>query len=426
MVTALEFIESIGYVDDRACEISTLPSSSATLSVYCRFKPKLINGTEQFLMVGDIGIGISDGSMALYINTSNQLVWQMGTNFSGHNSELIGPTLVQDTYYDVRIDITNIDTGANTNSGDAEMFVNDVSQGTNAFQGSRPLNNAGEGIKYLGGKAQGAPLVTVGQFVGYIYYARIQGQSYDYIWDAASADTSNTGLDPVMPDTGAASNDFLGIAALDWPTDGSAWVNDGAISDTTPPTVSSLGITATTSTGHTISSTLDEDGTVYAVRLSNGSPQPSVAQIKAGQDSTGSAAPEAKTSAATLGVQVDLVFSTGSPSTPYDYYYVAEDDEATPNVTSISLVEGTTSATDQSITVTGGDLEAGNTESGTYSNMSGVASTGIVTDSRGNQFNVTVTDGNDGTMTIAVPSLPSSGTSQLGLFGTVTLKIDEA
>jgi hypothetical protein len=58
--------------------------------------------------------------------------------------------------------------------------------------------------------------------------------------------------------------------------------------------------------------------------------------------------------------------------------------------------------------------------------MTGVAATGTVTDSQGNQFSVTVTDGNDDTMTVAVPPLPPSGTAQLGLFGSANLQIDEA
>jgi hypothetical protein len=428
MATALEFIASVGNANDRACEISTPIGQTGTLDIYCNFKPKQINGTIQYLLVNDIGAALSNGSMALFINTSNQIVWQMGTNWVSDSTELIGPTLVQDTYYEVKIVITNIDTVANNRTANAEMFVNNVSQGTINDQDSRPLNNASENLKYLGGKAQGAPLVTVGQFVGYIYYARANGQTYDYVWDAASANTGNTGLDPVMPDTGIASNNFVGISDLDWPTDGTAWINDPLVGDTSPPGFTvSPAIVATTSGGHTIRSQINEDGTVYAVRLSNGAAAPSSAQVKAGNDSTDSAAPEAKSSAATTDTNVDLVFSTGNPSTPYDYYYVAEDDEGTPNIqASPTLIEGTTAVTSQAITITGGDLEAGNTEAGTYTNMTGVAATGTVTDSQGNQFSVTVTDGNDGTFTAAVPALPTSGTSNLGLFGNVTLQIDEA
>lgn len=120
--------------------------------------------------------------------------------------------------------------------------------------------------------------------------------------------------------------------------------SDPSGGDTTAPTFSSApAVTATTETGHTIGATLDEAGTVYGVRLANGATAPTSAQVKAGQDSTGSAAPEAKSSAAAN--SASLAFSTGSASTAYDYYIVAEDDEGTPNLqASPTLVEAATAA----------------------------------------------------------------------------------
>ncbi len=96
--------------------------------------------------------------------------------------------------------------------------------------------------------------------------------------------------------------------------------------DTTAPvfTVAPAAANITT-TGCDITATIDEDGTIYAVRLVDGAAAPSSVQVKAGQDSTGSAAPEAKSVAATAATQASMTFSTGSASTPYDYYVVAED-----------------------------------------------------------------------------------------------------
>lgn len=118
----------------------------------------------------------------------------------------------------------------------------------------------------------------------------------------------------------------------------------GVAADTAAPTfVSGPEVSATTDSGHTLSATLDEAGTLYGVRLANGAGAPNSAQVKAGQDSTGSAAPEAKSAVAAN--SADLVFSTGSASTAYDYYIVAEDDEATPNLQATpTLVVGTTNA----------------------------------------------------------------------------------
>jgi hypothetical protein len=117
--------------------------------------------------------------------------------------------------------------------------------------------------------------------------------------------------------------------------------------DTTAPTfTTSPAVSATSETGHTIASTLNETGTLYGVRLASGATAPSSAQVKAGQNNTGAAALEAVSVAATAATNANLVFSTGAASTAYAYYIVAEDDETTPNLQAIpTLVSATTAAT---------------------------------------------------------------------------------
>lgn len=138
------------------------------------------------------------------------------------------------------------------------------------------------------------------------------------------------------------------------------WDDSLAADNTAPTFTSAPSITDTTDSGHTISATLDEDGTIYAVRLPDGATAPSSAQVKAGQDSTGSAALEAKSVAATASVSADLVFSTADSSTAYDYYVVAEDDEGTPNVQAAPvLVNGTTNAPSLSIVSTDASMQRG-------------------------------------------------------------------
>ncbi|PUB87067.1 MAG: hypothetical protein DBP02_02145 [gamma proteobacterium symbiont of Ctena orbiculata] len=132
----------------------------------------------------------------------------------------------------------------------------------------------------------------------------------------------------------------------DWIMLTAADPGEAPASDTTAPTFTA-GPTAANQTvsGHDIQATLDEDGTIYAVRLADGATAPSSAQVKAGQDSTGSPGPEADSVAATASVQASMTFSGGSESTAYDYYVVAEDDEATPNLqASPTLVNATTGA----------------------------------------------------------------------------------
>jgi hypothetical protein len=120
-----------------------------------------------------------------------------------------------------------------------------------------------------------------------------------------------------------------------------------AATDTTAPTFNTApAVTATSETGHTIASTLNETGTLYGVRLASGATAPSPAQVKAGQNNTGAAALEAVSVAATAATNANLVFSTGAASTAYAYYIVAEDDETTPNLQAAPTpVSATTAAT---------------------------------------------------------------------------------
>lgn len=145
---------------------------------------------------------------------------------------------------------------------------------------------------------------------------------------------------------------------------------DTLAADTTAPTFTvAPAVTATTSSGHTISATLDEPGTLYGVRLANGAVAPNSAQVKAGQDSTGAAAPEAKSAAAAN--SADLVFSTGAASTAYDYYIVAEDDETTPNLQATpALVTDTTDAVGPSVSAADNITSEGDTVTFTLSGNS--------------------------------------------------------
>jgi hypothetical protein len=116
--------------------------------------------------------------------------------------------------------------------------------------------------------------------------------------------------------------------------------------DTTAPTFNTApAVTATSETGHTIASTLNESGTLYGVRLASGATAPSSAQVVAGQNNTGAAALEPVSVAATAATSADLTFSTGAASTAYDYYIVAQDDEGAPNLQAApTLVSATTAA----------------------------------------------------------------------------------
>jgi hypothetical protein len=133
--------------------------------------------------------------------------------------------------------------------------------------------------------------------------------------------------------------------------------------DTTAPTftVAPAAANATTS-GHDITATINEDGTLYAVVLASGDAAPTSAQVKAGNDSNDSAAPESATVAASGGSEASMTFSALEPSTAYDYYVVAEDDEATPNIqSSPTLVSATTSTPVRGVNSVTGTIAPGET-----------------------------------------------------------------
>jgi len=106
---------------------------------------------------------------------------------------------------------------------------------------------------------------------------------------------------------------------------GVAITNNSTVVTVPPVFTSAPDVSKTTVQGHTIRQTIDKTGVVYGVRLPVGSGVPSAAQVKAGTDSLGAAAPEAKSVATTAGSPCVLVFSSGAKNTTYDYYIVAED-----------------------------------------------------------------------------------------------------
>ena len=117
--------------------------------------------------------------------------------------------------------------------------------------------------------------------------------------------------------------------------------------DTTPPTfdvVPSAG--SVTSSGFTPSASINEAGTIYYVVVADNDPEPSVAQVKLGNNSTNSAALASANTGALGGAPYSSSFPavTGlSASTDYDVYFVATD-TANNDQAAVTKVEVTTSA----------------------------------------------------------------------------------
>jgi hypothetical protein len=218
------------------------------------------------------------------------------------------------------------------------------------------------------------------------------------------------------------------VCSFDLTTPAASYSNNGktltvvnyVAGDTSAPVFSSgPTVTATSGSGHTLSQTMDEDCTLYAIRIASADTAPTSAQVKAGVDYAGATVLEYKDNVAALsGVSKDIVFSTGSVSTEYKYYVVAEDASANLSATP-ATVTATTSA--GSIAITGGTLTAGSAFAGTYSGIASLATPITLTDSGGNTLNVAIVDGGSGNFTGTMPALPSSGSSSSLIFGNVTI-----
>jgi uncharacterized repeat protein (TIGR02059 family) len=117
--------------------------------------------------------------------------------------------------------------------------------------------------------------------------------------------------------------------------------------DATAPTFDvAPAVSSVTASGFTPTASIDEGGTIYYVVVADGATAPSVAQVMAGQDSTGSAALALASSAVATSPYTSSfsAITSLSANTGYDVYFAAKDDESTANVqASVTKVDVTTS-----------------------------------------------------------------------------------
>ena len=104
------------------------------------------------------------------------------------------------------------------------------------------------------------------------------------------------------------------------------------VADSTPPvwTATWPQVNTLTTTGLTARAKTNEAGIAYYVVLSGGATAPSAAQVKAGTDSTGAAAPKSGNMALTANAEAIAAVTGLSPGTTYDVWFVAQD--AVPNL----------------------------------------------------------------------------------------------
>ena len=120
----------------------------------------------------------------------------------------------------------------------------------------------------------------------------------------------------------------------------------GTPGDSDPPSYTTApfitGFTDTTATVQFIATDVNFPITLWAVRLADAATAPSAAQVKAGTDSTDSAAPNNSTTVGT-GVLGSVTFAGLTQSTAYDIFVAAEDNIG--NITTVAKLDVTTAAT---------------------------------------------------------------------------------
>ncbi|MDD2895879.1 MAG: DUF4347 domain-containing protein [Aliarcobacter sp.] len=181
-------------------------------------------------------------------------------------------------------------------------------------------------------------------------------------------------------------------------------VTVGSVVDTTPPTFDvTPSASNVSSTTLDLSASLNEAGTIYYVVVANGATAPSVAQVLAGQDSSGaSALKSGNGSVATTPFTGTYNISGLSSNTAYDIYVVGKDSAGTPNVmTTATKVDVTTAGLSATF-----DFE---------SNMTGVGTKTVTQTVSGVTLSITST-------TISI--VDSSTTSGQDIQGTTTLSTD--
>ncbi|MBK9357815.1 MAG: hypothetical protein IPN08_10575 [Bacteroidales bacterium] len=130
--------------------------------------------------------------------------------------------------------------------------------------------------------------------------------------------------------------------------------------DVTPPSWTALYPKAenATTSGFTAMVNINEPGTSYLVVLPDGAAAPSSAQVKAGQDAAGNVlANNLKGTISCLAASTEYTLAMAglSASTAYDVYFVAQDDETTPNLQAnpVKVDVSTAAAATPIISITG-------------------------------------------------------------------------
>jgi hypothetical protein len=227
--------------------------------------------------------------------------------------------------------------------------------------GARPFNQIGtwpadnsEWVEYSDGGTTPTGTVTIGTItktsttatIPYTYSAADQtGFEYRLNGGATVADAAS----PVDLTGLTASTAYtIEVRAVNASGQG-AWsavanFTTDAGGDTTPPAFTvAPAVTGITQTTGTATATINETGNIYYVVVPQADATPSVAQVKAGQNASGTAPTDSGSALATTALSDGITGLTAG--TAYKACFVAEDDELTPNIqAAVTTVNFTTSA----------------------------------------------------------------------------------
>ncbi|WP_157822086.1 PKD domain-containing protein, partial [Salegentibacter salinarum] len=167
-------------------------------------------------------------------------------------------------------------------------------------------------------------------------------------------------------------------------------------------TNSTPSVSGTTVSQTTLTVQLDEIGTAYYIVVAEGDSAPSSAQVKAGQNNSGSSAltnGSINVNAASEHFSVDI---TGlSSSTDYDIYVTAEDDEETPNLQgSPEKIDVTTNNTVPTFTDLADTVETTNEDTSVEVSFLSIAAQSDANDADGTVIAYVVKSVNSGSLTI--------------------------
>ncbi|MGB1130267.1 MAG: hypothetical protein ACPG4K_09455 [Haloferula sp.] len=269
------------------------------------------------------------GSADMLFSTAFNLV----DNTGGGTGSLTDVTAI----FDNTAGLWNLDSAGGGTNLISVSLVPGASQGTIAVGGSTTFTEAGSGFVEVTGLTAATDyfidldLASLSTTIGDVVDELANNPAYSNV-AALDADTVRITFTPTVTGTGNMAWDNVNSLGANV-TGVSVSLTTGG-GDTTPPNWVATWpqVDEVTSTGATARGQIDEDGTAYYVVVADGSGLPSSAQVKAGQNSSGSAAIANGSMALTASIEGTDAISGLSADTDYDVYFVAEDDEASPNI----------------------------------------------------------------------------------------------